>query len=87
MTERLPARRAAAAVQRALDGSHDATAQPPPPPSPGWRAGERALRLGTLAVVALAAALVTGRPWVLALAAAPWCCSPSPCRVGRARKG
>ncbi|MFI8871613.1 MULTISPECIES: DUF58 domain-containing protein [unclassified Streptomyces] len=71
MTEPLPARRAAAAVQRALDGPHDATAQPPPPPPPGWRAGERALRLGTLAVVALAAALVTGRPWVLALAAAP----------------
>ncbi|KJY35442.1 hypothetical protein VR44_10195, partial [Streptomyces katrae] len=44
---------------------------PPPPPPPGRRPGERALRLGTLAVVALAAALVTGRPWVLALAAAP----------------
>ncbi|MFF3918365.1 DUF58 domain-containing protein [Streptomyces sp. NPDC001852] len=71
MTEPAPARRAAAAVQRALDGRHDVTAEPPPPPPPGWRTGERALRLGTLAVVALAAALVTGRPWVLALAAAP----------------
>ncbi|MGW3172659.1 DUF58 domain-containing protein [Streptomyces sp. NPDC001153] len=71
MTEPLPARRAAAAVQRALDGRHDVTAEPPPPPPPGWRTGERALRLGTLAVVALAAALVTGRPWVLALATAP----------------
>ncbi|MER6075013.1 DUF58 domain-containing protein [Streptomyces sp. NPDC001817] len=71
MTEPAPARRAAAAVQRALDGRHDVTAEPPTPPPPGWRTGERALRLGTLAVVALAAALVTGRPWVLALAAAP----------------
>ncbi|MFD7079974.1 DUF58 domain-containing protein [Streptomyces sp. NPDC059918] len=71
MTEPAPARRAAAAVQRALDGSHDVTTQPPPPPPPGWRAGERALRLATLAVVALAAALVTGRPWVLALAVTP----------------
>ncbi|MFF5978048.1 DUF58 domain-containing protein [Streptomyces olindensis] len=71
MTERVPTHRAAAAVQRALGGRHDVTTQPPPPPPPGWRAGERALRLGTLAVVALAAALVTGRPWVLALAATP----------------
>ncbi|MEU7305572.1 DUF58 domain-containing protein [Streptomyces sp. NPDC007206] len=71
MKELVPGRRAAAAVQRALDGRHDVTVQPPPPPPPGWRAGERALRLVTLAVVALAAALVTGRPWVLALAAAP----------------
>ncbi|MFJ8884491.1 hypothetical protein ACIRJR_13940 [Streptomyces sp. NPDC102402] len=59
MTEPLPTRRAAAAVQRALDGRHDATAQPPPP---GWHAGERVLQLGTLAVVALAAALVTTDP-------------------------
>ncbi|MEU8843943.1 DUF58 domain-containing protein [Streptomyces roseus] len=61
----------AAAVRRALDGRHDLTAQPPPPPPPGPRAGERGLRLGTLAVVALTAALVTGRPWVLALAVGP----------------
>ncbi|OIJ69769.1 DUF58 domain-containing protein [Streptomyces mangrovisoli] len=71
MTGPLPGGTAAAAVRRALDGHHDVTAQPPPPPPPGWRAGERALRLGTLAVVALAAALLTGRPWVLALAVAP----------------
>ncbi|WP_335974831.1 DUF58 domain-containing protein [Streptomyces sp. CA2R106] len=71
MTDPVPARGAAAAVRRALDGCHDGTAEPPPPPPPGWRVGERVLRLGTLAVVALAAALVTGRPWVLALAAAP----------------
>ncbi|MER8114759.1 DUF58 domain-containing protein [Streptomyces sp. NPDC094031] len=71
MTEPVPSGRAAAAVQRALDGRPELTAEPPPPPPPGWRVGERALRLGTLAVVALAAALVTGRPWVLALAAAP----------------
>ncbi|MFF9002047.1 DUF58 domain-containing protein [Streptomyces achromogenes] len=71
MTKPMPARRSAAAIQRALDSRHDMTAQPPPPPPPGWRASERALGWGTLAVVALAAALVTGRPWVLALAAAP----------------
>ncbi|MEV6583635.1 DUF58 domain-containing protein [Streptomyces sp. NPDC051582] len=71
MTEPVPDAGATAAVQRALNGRQNVTAQPPPPPPPGWRAGERALRLGTLAVVALAAALVTGRPWVLALAAAP----------------
>ncbi|QNP74786.1 DUF58 domain-containing protein [Streptomyces roseirectus] len=76
MTEPVPARRAAAAVRRALDGrngvtGHEVAAQPPPPPPPGRRAGERALRWGTLAVVALVAALVTGRPWVLALAVTP----------------
>lgn len=70
MTEPAPAR-AAAAVRRALDGRLDVTTGPPPPPPPGRRAGERALRLGTLAVVALSAALLTGRPWVLALAAGP----------------
>ncbi|GAQ51777.1 DUF58 domain-containing protein [Streptomyces acidiscabies] len=71
MTEPVPDRRAATAIQRALDGSHDVSAHPPPPPPPGRRAGERALRLGTVAAVALAAALLTGRPWVLALAATP----------------
>jgi len=71
MTEPVPARRAAAAVQRALDGRQGDTAHAPPPPPPGRRAGERALRWGTLAVVALAAALITGRPWLLALAATP----------------
>ncbi|MFF8017070.1 DUF58 domain-containing protein [Streptomyces sp. NPDC007929] len=71
MTEPMPARKAATAIQRALDDRHGATTQPPPPPPPGWRAGERALRWATLAVVALAAALVTGHAWVLALAATP----------------
>lgn len=71
MTEPLRARGAAAAVQRALGGRRDVAVQPPPPPPSGWRAGERALRLGTLAVVALVAALVTGHAWVLALAAGP----------------
>ncbi|WP_416485991.1 DUF58 domain-containing protein [Streptomyces sp. CL12] len=71
MTEPVPTGKAAAAVRRALADRPDMTAEPPPPPPPGRRAGERALRLGTLAVVALAAALITGRPWVLALAAAP----------------
>ncbi|MYW48602.1 DUF58 domain-containing protein [Streptomyces sp. SID161] len=70
-TKPVPNRTTAAAVQRSLDGRHDVAAQPPPPPPPGWRTGERALRLGTLAVVALTAASVTGRPWVLALAAVP----------------
>ncbi|MFD0374370.1 DUF58 domain-containing protein [Streptomyces sp. NPDC127112] len=70
MTRPVPDR-GAAAVRRALDGRQCSPAEPPPPPPPGRRPGERALRLGTLAVVALAAALVTGRPWVLALAAAP----------------
>ncbi|MFY4721144.1 DUF58 domain-containing protein [Streptomyces sp. LaBMicrA B280] len=71
MTEPVPTSKAAAAVQRALADRPDLSAEPPPPPPPGWRTGERALRLGTLAVVALVAALVTGRPWLLALAAAP----------------
>ncbi|MEV6010910.1 DUF58 domain-containing protein [Streptomyces sp. NPDC051976] len=66
--------RAAAAVDRALGGAQPETgrpAEPPPPPPTGWRAGERALGLATVAAVAVAAALVTGRPWLLALAAAP----------------
>ncbi|WP_405577415.1 DUF58 domain-containing protein [Streptomyces sp. NBC_01190] len=62
------------AVERALGGPQsEATgmAEPPLPPPAGWRAGERALRYGTVAAVAVAAALVTGRPWLLALAAGP----------------
>ncbi|MDH6142994.1 MULTISPECIES: DUF58 domain-containing protein [Kitasatospora] len=43
-----------------------------PAPSPsGWRTGERTLRLLTVAVTAAVAALLTGRPWLLALAAGP----------------
>ncbi|MEU5518450.1 DUF58 domain-containing protein [Streptomyces griseoaurantiacus] len=70
MTERVPDR-GAAAVERALNGRHDVSSQPPPPPPSGPRAGERALRLGTLAVLGCAAALITGHSWVLALAAPP----------------
>ncbi|MEW2516873.1 DUF58 domain-containing protein [Actinacidiphila alni] len=69
---------ASAAVDRALGGpqpppgTRSATqSEPPPPPPPGWRSGERALRYGTVASVAAAAALITGRPWLLALAAGP----------------
>jgi uncharacterized protein (DUF58 family) len=40
-------------------------------PPRGWRIGERALGWATVAVVALAAALLTGHAWVLALAAVP----------------
>lgn len=69
MTDPVPARSAAA--ERALDGRRGVTTEPPPPPPPGWRTGERTLRLGTLAVVALAAALLSGHAWVLALAAGP----------------
>jgi uncharacterized protein (DUF58 family) len=67
-----------AAVTRALGaeqpppgGRPAAPAEPPPPPAPGWRAGERALRYGTVTAVAVTAALITGRPWLLALAAGP----------------
>lgn len=69
-----PPERASRAVERALGGRRSttgATAQPPPPPPAGRRAGERALRYGTVATTAIAAALLTGRPWLLALAAAP----------------
>lgn len=59
-----------AAVVRALEG-RTGPAQPPPPPPAGHRPGERTLRLLSVAVVALGAALLTGRPWLLALAAAP----------------
>ena len=67
-------RRQSAAVERALGGRPDGTGaltEPPPPPPAGWRVGERALSRATLAGVALAAALLTGHAWVLALAVAP----------------
>lgn len=65
-----PAPRPSAAVVRALEG-RSGPAQPPPPPPGGPRPGERTLRLLTVAVVALSAALLTGRAWLLALAAVP----------------
>ncbi|SHN24594.1 DUF58 domain-containing protein [Actinacidiphila paucisporea] len=60
-----------AALDRALGGTTSAPTEPPPAPPPGWRAGERTLRYGTVAAVAVAAALVTGHAWLLAAAAAP----------------
>ncbi|WP_327292868.1 DUF58 domain-containing protein [Streptomyces sp. NBC_01198] len=60
-----------AALDRALGGATAAPTEPPPAPPPGWRAGERTLRYGTVAAVAVAAALVTGHAWLLAAAAAP----------------
>ncbi|MFJ8042760.1 DUF58 domain-containing protein [Kitasatospora sp. NPDC096147] len=45
--------------------------QPPAEPPRHWRAGARALRLLTVTVAAVSAALVTGHAWVLALAAGP----------------
>ncbi|MFC8422201.1 DUF58 domain-containing protein [Streptomyces sp. NPDC057236] len=65
-----PVPRPSAAVVRALEG-RGGPAQPPPPPPGGPRPGERTLRLLTVAVVALSAALLTGRAWLLALAAVP----------------
>ncbi|MEY9848103.1 DUF58 domain-containing protein [Streptacidiphilus sp. MAP5-3] len=62
-------------VARALDGQpqgvgHEET---PARTEEGVRPGERALRLGSVAVAAVVAALLTGQPWLLALAAAPLC--------------
>ncbi|MCQ4209570.1 DUF58 domain-containing protein [Streptomyces longispororuber] len=63
-------RRPTAAVRRALEG-RTGPGQPPSAPPSGPRPGERALRLLTVAVVALVAALLTGQAWLLALAAGP----------------
>lgn len=60
-----------AALDRALGGRAAGPTEPPPAPPPGWRAAERTLRFGTVAAVAVAAALVTGHAWLLAAAAAP----------------
>jgi uncharacterized protein (DUF58 family) len=60
-----------AAVLRALGSDPDVLAEPPPRPPDGWRAGDRALRYGTVAAVAVGAALLTGHAWLLALAAGP----------------
>ncbi|WP_369180393.1 DUF58 domain-containing protein [Streptomyces mutabilis] len=70
MTAPAPAPPPNAAAVRALEG-RTSPAQPPPPPPGGPRPSERTLRLLTVAVVALSAALLTGRAWLLALAAAP----------------
>ncbi len=61
------------AVRRALGESQqlDGPAEPPPAPTQRWRLTERALRLTTIAVAAASIALVTGRAWMLALAAVP----------------
>ncbi|WP_318216853.1 DUF58 domain-containing protein [Streptomyces sp. SCL15-6] len=66
----VPAPRPSAAVVRALEGRTSPT-QPPRTPPGGPRPGERTLRLVTVALVAMSAALLTGRAWLLALAAAP----------------
>ncbi|WP_189229483.1 DUF58 domain-containing protein [Streptomyces flaveolus] len=66
----VPAPRPSPAVVRALEGRTSPTRPPHTPPG-GPRPGERTLRLLTVAVVAMSAALLTGRAWLLALAAAP----------------
>ncbi|MFF2040959.1 DUF58 domain-containing protein [Kitasatospora sp. NPDC058170] len=71
--DRTRARHPDPATARILARSAAATAEglPSSPPPPHWRAGERTLRLLTVTAVAAAAALATGHPWLLALAAAP----------------
>ncbi|SDS66295.1 Uncharacterized conserved protein, DUF58 family, contains vWF domain [Streptomyces sp. TLI_053] len=63
--ERASARLVARSARATLAGL------PTAPPSPYWRPGERTLRLLTVATVAAVAALITGHPWLLALAAGP----------------
>ncbi|MGE7438768.1 DUF58 domain-containing protein [Kitasatospora sp. NPDC001175] len=59
-------------VVRALGPAPASTpAALPAEPPPHWRASERALRLATVSAVAGALALLTGRSWLLALAAGP----------------
>ncbi|SEG70165.1 Uncharacterized conserved protein, DUF58 family, contains vWF domain [Actinacidiphila yanglinensis] len=69
-----PADPRARAVERALGGrqvGRDGVYQAPPEPTHGWRVSERALGWSTVAAVGLAAALLSGHAWVLALAAIP----------------
>lgn len=63
------------AVRRALGQGRPATADAEAPTArpEGWRPSERALRLLTVLVAAVAAAVITGQPWLLALAAGPGC--------------
>ena len=66
-------RAAVNAVRRALGGPQplDGPAEPPSAPTQRWRLTERALRLSSVAAVAASVALITGRAWMLALAAVP----------------
>ena len=60
-------------VRRALGaaGRGDRDTEAPAPQPGGWRPGPRMLRLSTLVALAAFLAVVTGRPWLLALAAGP----------------
>ncbi|WP_084718826.1 DUF58 domain-containing protein [Streptacidiphilus carbonis] len=62
-------------VRRALggEGVHQPNSEPPNPRPEGPRPSERALRLATVAAAATAAAVLTGQPWLLALAVGPAC--------------
>ncbi|SEM08942.1 DUF58 domain-containing protein [Streptacidiphilus jiangxiensis] len=63
------------ALDRVLGGQPQGTdhEEIPGAPAAGVRLTERAVRLLSVAVAALAIALVTGQPWLLALAAGPLC--------------
>jgi uncharacterized protein (DUF58 family) len=63
------------ALDRVLGGQPQGTEHEeiPGAPVPGVRLTERAVRLLTVAVVAVACALLTAQPWLLAVAAAPLC--------------
>jgi uncharacterized protein (DUF58 family) len=62
-------------VRRALggDGTHRPDSEPPAARPEGTRPSERALRLATVAAAATAAAVLSGQPWLLALAVGPAC--------------
>ena len=62
-------------MRRALgrDGLATVNAEAPDSRPEGWRPSERALRLITVAVVAVALAVLSGQAWLLALAAGPGC--------------
>jgi uncharacterized protein (DUF58 family) len=81
-------RRQSAAVERALGGRppQEAPSGPPPVPPAGWRPGERVLGWATVAVTALAAALLSGHAWLLAAAAAPLTLLALSLPLGRPRR-